>query len=358
MKKFTKICLIIAAVCLLCGTGITAAAAAKGARIQDLPHIVFANDWDNRFSHWDDLRDRDDQNDMDDYNDMDDHSYADGHNDTDDHSDLYDHDDSDDDWDYQSWKDEASDEIQADIESAMAELDAYWNSPFQAIKTQSFQNVKDLDLEVNDCGIQFISTKPATEGEKNQIQVKVGEGTGAYHMSMEGNKLKIKSSFREHYLSLFREGHIKWPDEARRIQVLIPEGYHFDEVEISGKGAVVNVDQLQSKKLDAEMSAGIMKIHNGNVDSFDGDFNVGDFLYEGEINRKADVDCNVGAVQLALNGKKTDYDYRVRTTLGSIYLGDEGYTGMRNHDFENTGIDKKLDLSCKLGDIKVTFKNQ
>lgn len=326
MKKFTKICLIIAVICLILGVGITAMAGVNGARIRDLPHINLANDWGFYAAHWLD------------------------------NDDWYD-----DDWNPDNWSDDAASGIQEAIENAADELTEYWKDPFQTIKTQSFQNVKKLDLEANGCGVQFISFKPAAEEEKNQIQIKVGEGNGSYKMYMEGDELKIKSSFNGDYdRGLFTNGRLSfdWKNESRRIQVFIPEGYQFDEVEISGKAALVDVDQLHAEKLDADMSAGILKIYNGNVDNLEGDLKVGDFLYEGDINRKADIDCKIGSVQLALNGKKTDYNYWLRASLGSVYLEKDEYTGLKKRDIQNMDADKSLDLDCKLGEIMVTFKEQ
>ena len=41
MKKFTKVCLIIAAVCMALGIGLTTVAGFSGVRLRDLPVITY-----------------------------------------------------------------------------------------------------------------------------------------------------------------------------------------------------------------------------------------------------------------------------------------------------------------------------
>lgn len=335
MKKFTKICLIIAVICLILGTGFTAAAAVKGARLRDLPHIRLGNDWYGwgSVNNWiygrhqwenDWYRERDDS--WDEYQDG--FKFRDGSN--------------------QITSSEMSG-AQQDFEKAYADMDEYWNSTFNVVESQSFTGVRNLDIDASSCGVQLISVIPASEEEKNQIQVNIGGGVGDYRLYMDGDKLHVESRFKKN--RAFKNMNM------RRIQILIPDGHRFHDMDMEVKGGAVIADQLLTEKLDIDMAAGNIELYNANVIEMDGDINVGAFLYEGAIGHKADVNCNVGSISLNLKGKKTDYDYEISTSLGSVEIDGNEYSGLKGKRFSNAGAEGLLQLSGKIGSIKVTFND-
>lgn len=329
MRKFTKVSLIIAAICLIFGIGFAAFAAAMGVTVSDLPDMSLVDsrfdmrympdwkyEWDKAwYEFWNDW----------------DESWNEG---------------------VQEFSEDVSEEalnLQWQFEESKLGMDEYWNDAIDIINTQSFTDVKDLDINVSAGGIQLISVIPASEKEKNQIQVNVGDGDGAYQMYMDDGKLHVEVRYRKGAVFRGKKG------RTRKIQILIPIEYQFNNVDIAVKGGAINADQLLAGSLDVDMAAGGIDILNGKVEKLDGNIDVGSFTYRGTVSRKVEMSSRIGMVELNLTGNKTYYDYEISAAIGSINVDGDQYSGLSGKKISNAEAVGQMDLSSKLGSIQVIF---
>lgn len=342
MKKFTKVCLIIAAVCMVLGIGLTSAASAMGVRLRDLPSINYGNHWYGEVD-WDDWENE--------WNDWDE--------------------DWEDDWITQAIEEVETDiskavyDVQTDLSGEMKELheelDSYWNEPLNVIETTDFTGIHNLDVEVQVGGIQIIAVDADdVDGDlvnSNAIRVKVGDGDeqgqGTYRVYVDdGNKLCVETRWKNKRHNMTIDDR---QSKSRRIQILVPKGYQFDEVDLEVNAGALKADEIFARSLDANMNAGAMVINNGDVQELDSEINAGELVYQGKVSRSLEGECRAGSLDIKLNGKKENYDYEVSASAGAVTVGDESFSSLRSRKIRNTGASAKMDLSCMAGSIVVTF---
>lgn len=352
MKKFTKVCLIIAAVCMVIGIGLTAATGAMGVRLRDLPVITYGNHWrywDGWATDWDDWA-ADWEDDWDDW-------AADWEDDWDD----WEHDFHDDMKDVKRETEEIRKEVHAEVSSAMEDLHeeiaSYWEKPFDVIETTDFTGIRKLDVDTEVGGVQIIAVDADGQdgdlAESNNIRVKVGDADdekSSYRVYVKDNgKLCVETRWkkRNQYNNTFEDG--------RRIQILVPGGYQFDDVDLEVNAGALEADEILARSLDAQMNAGSMLIRNGNVEELDSEVNAGELSYQGTASRSVDGTCQAGSMELKLNGKQENYNYEVSAAAGAITIGDDSYAALKTREIRNTGASAEMELSCMAGSLAVTF---
>ena len=358
MKKFTKVCLIIAAVCMVIGIGITAATGAMGVRLRDLPVVTYRNGWGgggrmailgNLAGHWDDWA-----------NDWED-DWDDWATDWEDDWDDWENDFHDNMRDVKREADEIPKEVQAEVSDAMddlhEEMSAFWNKSFDVIETTDFTGIRKLDVNAEVGGVQIIAVDADDQDgdlvESNDIRVKVGSADAeksSYRVYVkDGGKLCVETRWKKHYQ------YNNSMKDGRRIQILVPRGYQFDDVDLEMNAGALEADEILARSLDAEMNAGSMLIKSGNVEELDSEVNAGELSYQGAVSRSLDGTCKAGSMELSLKGKQEDYNYEVSATAGGITIGDDSYTALKTREIRNTGASAKMELSCMAGSLAVTF---
>lgn len=339
MKKFTKFCLIFAAVFLVIGIGMTTAAAAMGVQWKDLPMVTYNSSWSG-WPHW--------------YGWNNDWSYSHG---------LVSQIGSSISMEIEDDVSEAMRDVQDDIDQSMRdldedmadmyeEMDAYWSEPFDPVETLDFVGVQKLDVDMEVGGVQIIPVDDVEESGSDTIRVKVGpaDDDGKYRVYLDdGNKLCVETRWKR------KKGYHYGVNHSRRIQILVPRGYQFKDVDIEINAGALDAEELLAKSLDASMNAGTLEIRNGNVEEFEGEVNAGTMHYMGTVSREVEGTCNAGSMKLDLNGKREDYNYNVKASAGAITLGDESYSTLSGRQINNTGAAADMKLSCMAGSIRVSF---
>lgn len=346
MKRFTKVCLMIAAVFLVLGVGITTAAGAMGGRLRDLPVITYGNSWNgwhgwNYWNNWDNWNNwEDDWSDWErDFNDTWDDSWAD---------------------DLQKELEQIPQEVQDDVAEGMEEfhkeMESFWAKPVKVIETTDFTGIRKLNVEVEVSGVQIIAVDADDEDgdlvSSGDIRVKVGSGDDAskYRVYVkDGDKLCIETKWskRNNYRNSLNRG--------RRLQILVPRGYQFDDVDLEVSAGALDADEMIARSLDAKMNAGSLVICNGNVEELDSEVNAGEMSYGGIVSRSLEGECRAGSLNLLLTGKEEDYNYEVSASAGAVTIGDDSYASLKSRNIRNNGAAAEMDLSCMAGSLTVTF---
>ena len=105
------------------------------------------------------------------------------------------------------------------------------------------------------------------------------------------------------------------------VEVLIPHGHQFSEVDLEIGAGEVTIMNLDAQEMTAEVGAG--QLH----------------------------------VQLV--GTETDYNYETECGIGEIKIGANSVGGMGNtQERTNPGATRFLDLECGVGQIQIDFANK
>lgn len=198
------------------------------------------------------------------------------------------------------------------------------SSTYNFAFTQEYEDISAINLSVGaaDCRIQ------SYEGDRIRVEA---ESSGLIDCKKNGEELKISYGDDESLITL--------AEEDGYIRILIPEDLELDRLKLEGGAANVEVDGLNCKEVDMEVGAGA-------------------FSYVGSVSKKITIECDVGTVDLHLEGEMQEFDYELDCGLGSVIIEEGPSIVGIGEERVNNQADKKMELDCGLGSISVTFFNQ
>lgn len=223
--------------------------------------------------------------------------------------------------------------------------------------------IRNLDFELG-AGQFFIREKDTDDGV---ITITV-QGKGDCDYYTEKDTLHVESFKGNH--------HIGEDLSHNQIIVELPKGISFDEVELTCGAAVVEADHLTANDLEVEAGAGDVRVSFANVKKFsanigagrveasemsaqevDLEVGMGECIYQGTITRELDAECDLGNMEITVNGSEEDYNYEIECAAGNIDLGERSITGLSAERNINNGAQGTFELSCNMGNITVNFQD-
>ena len=125
-----------------------------------------------------------------------------------------------------------------------------------------------------------------------------------------------------------------------KVIVTIPNNFLFDIVEIEVDSGSVNIDKLETKRLNLDLGSGTSKINNllvtdktkidcgigkfhlnnGNLNNLKLDTSVGDTILNTKITGNSNIETDIGKLELNLIGSLNDYELTIDKNIGSIKL--------------------------------------
>lgn len=294
MKKFTKIMMSIAAVCLTVGVGLSASGIAMGASLDDLKAVEELKE------NYQKLK-----------------------------AEVRDHDWDDDDWDDDDWHDhEQSSSGGASYSSGRGD------------GTYDFSSIDEIEVELK------YDTFIVEEYDGNTVQVVVeNDPDGDIAVWNEGLELKIegrntKQDNRNITLYLPEDTNLlKFSVEVDQGEVEISDDVNADEIDIQiGAGQFTNDGALIAREFEAEVGVGNAEISHITASSIS-------------------AECGTGSMQLGVTGTQEEYSYKLECKLGAIIIGNDTYSSLNREEViknqDATGI---MELECGLGEMTVEFE--
>lgn len=292
MRKFIKVCLIAGTVCILVGGAMAVAAAVMGASLRDtIPSEIF------------------------------------------------------------EWKEKIS---EAGLTRAWDGFDDYYgqidaDAGERGQEIFSSADVKQMDIEAR-AGKIFIEEQPSAD----RVRVFCNGGKSQFSIKGDANKLELKT----------------YPGNEEKSEllftILVPQNYCFESVNLSlshpnridGReitSPVIIVKSLSSDEMNLETKAGAIKVADGNTKNLSVLCSVGAVDFFGAASGDVNAECRVGAIKMKLDGKKEDYNYDTKCSLGSVRIGNESITALKDEKRVDNGADKDMNLECKTGAVEVDF---
>lgn len=194
-------------------------------------------------------------------------------------------------------------------------------------------------LEIDLCSDELILRE--YDGDKVMIEVEDEDADDVKIQS--SSKLEIKTTKAK---------------SNRCIIVSYPRGKNFSEMEISVDAGSVNVENaLYADKLDVQIGAGeFVNESTISVKELDVEVGAGSAEIMGLTAKKIDGECSLGSLMLEINGKETDYNYKLECGVGEISIDGESYGGFaKEKKITNTGASGEIDLECGVGEIEISF---
>lgn len=194
--------------------------------------------------------------------------------------------------------------------------------------------IKSLDIDIGAADLRVVIGKSfSLESNYKNLSVKEKNGT-----------LKIS---KDNVFNWFGSSH-----KGASVVLTIPDGFTFDDVDISTGAGKTDIDVLSAVKADLELGAGEtiigclnvhsrtqlecgagkMAIQGGEMNDLSAEIGVGKLELTGKLTGSSNVDYGVGTAELNLLGSRDDYRIELDKGLGSATLdgksmSDEGVYG-------------------------------
>ena len=219
--------------------------------------------------------------------------------------------------------------------------------------------IKNLDIELE------AGTFEIVEGDEDKIIIRSAKKIKA---AQSGNTLKIDTGKRVkvHFFGISGEGN--------HVEITLPKGKEFHTIDLEIGAGTMNVDALLGEDLEVEIGAGEIivdelacekakvsvgagkaVIDSGSAEELDLDVGMGEIWYAGSLAGDLDADCGMGNMDVRLDAKEEDYNYKIDVGMGNITVGNASYGGMAQSKEIDNDADGEMDLDCGMGNIKVHF---
>lgn len=162
----------------------------------------------------------------------------------------------------------------------------------------------------------------------------------------------------------------------RKLILYIPEEALLSEVELElGAGQVIIDDlsaaavslevgagQIQAKniqtgKLEISVGAGQVEIPGMKVDELKVEIGMGELVGSGSIYKSADLECSMGNLELTVKGSQRDFNYWLEVAAGNLDLGSDHYSGLaKEQKILSPVAVKTMNIECAMGNVTISFE--
>ena len=232
-------------------------------------------------------------------------------------------------------------------------------------------NIVTEDLKVISNEVKEISTLKLDLSFTN-LEIKTGD-----NFKVETNNSKITFTNNNGSVKIKEENH-NWVTNNNRVSNLIiylPEdSISLDETKIETGAGNINIERLNTQSLYLELGAGDVKIENLTVteeakidggvgrtelksckiNSLKANLGMGEFVFNGILTGKSEIDSGVGAINIDLIDNKKNYKIDVSKGLGNVTLDGQK---LEMDKVYGTG-ENYLDIDGGIGEIKINFKEE
>ena len=232
-------------------------------------------------------------------------------------------------------------------------------------RSYSAQDVKRLNLVLG-AGFFTVREKEVSDGN---IEIHV-KGVGECETFVKDQTLYVEG-FKGIDIAVF--GHTKFENQ---ITIEIPAGMKFEEVDVEIGAGVMDISScetgglsaeigagelllrdIKAGEFSAEIGAGHMDAQNVTVQEADLIVSMGECIYNGIIKRELDAECDMGNMELMLEGNREDYNYEIECSAGNIEVDKSSWHALGMEKSINNGAAGTIDLTCNMGNITVSFSN-
>lgn len=166
-------------------------------------------------------------------------------------------------------------------------------------------------------------------------------------------------------------------DTGMYVEIQIPAGTIFEDVDISLGAGDFNIDTLQAEEMEMEIGAGRLQAESLKAQMFlceagagqviikdaqlggDTELSVGagEMRITGSFPGNLQAECGLGNMEITVTGSKEgDHNYDMECAAGNLRAGSYTVAGLAAEQYIDNGAASNYSLSCAMGNLTVTFK--
>jgi len=208
------------------------------------------------------------------------------------------------------------------------------------IQYHASSSIEKLELDTTIADIQFYEKENLDE-----IIVNVSNVYSGFEVEEDHHKLTID---QPHYWTITDDS------KKAKIEITIPKGMQFHEVDICANAGVTKTQNIKTKELSIENSAGKLTIDNIICNNMEIDAGMCQMdLSQVTCFNHLDIDMGMGDINILFNTDINDYTYSIDVGMGSVQIGDMKYSGIVEKDSHHTESSQHIDVDCGMGSVKI-----
>lgn len=201
------------------------------------------------------------------------------------------------------------------------------------------------------------------EAKNGYFQINNKEKRGTCFVDYEENELTI--SFKS-------KGHGK----GAKATLWIPQGVSLEDLEVNVGAGKVEVENLSGENVSVDVGAGQFVVEDVKATALTIDVDAGEFKNKRKITagtarlhvnagnlevnlldaKDANLDVDMGHIDVKFSGAAIDYDIDAEVSVGEINIdGDKFYLG-KEYESKNSAASKSIDVECNVGQATLDFE--
>lgn len=159
------------------------------------------------------------------------------------------------------------------------------------------------------------------------------------------------------------------------ITLVVPAGTKFNEVDVEVGAGVMEIVSLKAKEIDASIGAGELLIGHAKIKELSAEIGVGrleardmeaenasltlgmgECIYEGALSGNLDLECDMGSMEIYLDGHEKDFNYEIECGAGNVEIGGSSYAALASERHIHNGCHRDIEIECNMGNIEIQFK--
>lgn len=210
----------------------------------------------------------------------------------------------------------------------------------------AYEGVDEISLDMSGLGVVIApGDSDAVVVDISQLRTDIRNNM---EISQEGGKLELEDNDQNRF---------KWNSNNTGIlYISIPEGADYKSFSADAGAGLLDMKGVSAEEISLEVGAGQIIAEDFYADVLEADCGAGQITLQGEVLQKADLNCDVGEVLFTLPGEMAVYNYELTCSAGELILGDEEYSGIRNHMKIDNGSSCLIEAECGIGRMEIMFE--
>lgn len=217
-----------------------------------------------------------------------------------------------------------------------------------SIHLGNFSGINSLDVRAEAMEVEV--KKGTDKAQQIQIDTRNVNTDTELEVEKDGTTLVVHSE---------KESKNQWQDDSdAAVIITVPDGMTFDEVKGSAGAGAIWFEELRCQNLDIDVGAGAVDADTFSAGKIQIECDAGSVeLCNGNSPSDISVSCSAGGVTLELSGKRFQYDYQMKASVGDISIDGESVTsGIQGKFDQDHGTGKKIEADCMAGSIEFLFE--
>ena len=119
----------------------------------------------------------------------------------------------------------------------------------------------------------------------------------------------------------------------------------------------IEVVGIEATELQIEVGAGELVCSDAMIQEGQLSVGMGSLTYQGSILGDLSANCSMGEISMELEGKEEDHNYNLDCSMGEIRVGGFSSSGIGADRTINNQANSDFDLECSMGTIQIKFEN-